>query len=98
MDSFVSVGKQILKDYCSPYASELESRSNELLLCNNKLKSIEDEINSTNIKIKEMNSKISHKLLVAVNRENKYYQKVSKIASIMRQFHNFIKSFFAPFL
>ena len=51
-----------------------------------------DKRNFYDIKIKEMNAKISHKLIVAVNKENKYYQKVSKIASTMRQFHNFIKS------
>lgn len=48
--------------------------------------------NFYDIKVKEMNSKISHKLIVAVNRENKYYQKITRIASTMRQFHNFIKS------
>jgi SAM-dependent methyltransferase len=51
-----------------------------------------DKRNFYDIKIKEMNSKISHKLIVAVNKENKYYQKVTKIAATMRQFHNFIKS------
>jgi len=44
------------------------------------------------IKVKDMNSKISHSLIVAATKENKYYQKQSKLASIMRQFHNFIKS------
>lgn len=51
-----------------------------------------DKRNFYDIKIKELNSKISHKLIVAVNKENKYYQKVSKLASTMRQYHNFIKS------
>lgn len=51
-----------------------------------------DKRNFYDIKIKEMNSKISHQLIVAVNKERKYYQKVSKIAATMRQFHNFIKS------
>nr|CAG8533233.1 5764_t:CDS:2 [Entrophospora candida] len=54
IDSFVSIGKKILEDYCSPYISELESKDNELFLCNNKLKSIEDEIKSANLKVKEM--------------------------------------------
>lgn len=48
--------------------------------------------NFYDLKTKEMNSKISHKLIVAVNRENKYYQKITRLASTMRQFHNFIKS------
>ncbi|VBB17906.1 mRNA capping enzyme [Yasminevirus sp. GU-2018] len=51
-----------------------------------------DKRNFYDIKIKEMNSKISHQLIVAVNKENKYYQKVTKIASTMRQYHNYIKS------
>lgn len=51
-----------------------------------------DKRNFYDSKIKEMNSKISHKLIVAINKENKYYQKVSKLASTMRQYHNFIKS------
>lgn len=51
-----------------------------------------DKRNFYDIKIKEMNSKISHQLIVAVNRENKYYQKQTKLASTMRQYHNFIKS------
>lgn len=44
------------------------------------------------IKIKKMNATISHKLIVSANKENKYYQKVSKIADIMRQWHGYIKS------
>lgn len=44
------------------------------------------------IKIKEMNAKISNELIATVNRENKYYQKITKIASSMRHYHNFIKS------
>lgn len=44
------------------------------------------------IKIKEMNAKISQELIATVNRENKYYQKVTKIATAMRHYHNFIKS------
>lgn len=48
--------------------------------------------NFYDIKIKEMNSKISHRDIAQVNKENKYYQKVTKIASTMRQYHNFIKS------
>jgi len=51
-----------------------------------------DNRNFYDIKIKDMNSKISHKLIVAINKENKYYQKVTKLASTMRQYHNFIKS------
>jgi SAM-dependent methyltransferase len=51
-----------------------------------------DKRNFYDIKIKEMNSKISHQMIVAVNKENKYYQKVTKIAATMRQYHNFIKS------
>ena len=31
------------------------------------------------IKIKKMNATISHKLIVAANRENKYFQKISYI-------------------
>lgn len=48
--------------------------------------------NFYDIKIKEMNAKISHQLIVAINKENRYYQKVSKLASTMRDFHNYIKS------
>jgi SAM-dependent methyltransferase len=48
--------------------------------------------NFYDIKIKEMNSKISRRDVAQVNKENKYYQKVTKIASTMRQYHNFIKS------
>ena len=48
--------------------------------------------NFYDIKIKDMNSKISHKLVIAANKENKYYQLVTKIASTMRQYHNYIKS------
>lgn len=44
------------------------------------------------IKVKELNSKISQQLIVSVNRENKYFQKVSNLAKAMRGFHNFIKS------
>jgi hypothetical protein len=44
------------------------------------------------IKIKKMNATISHKLIVAANRENKYFQKVSKIANVMRQWHRYITS------
>lgn len=44
------------------------------------------------IKIKKMNATISHKLIVSANKENKYYQKVSKIAFVMRQWHGYIKS------
>jgi SAM-dependent methyltransferase len=51
-----------------------------------------DKRNFYDIKIKDMNSKISQQLIATINKENKYYQKVSKIASTMRQFHNFIKS------
>jgi SAM-dependent methyltransferase len=51
-----------------------------------------DKRNFYDIKLKEMNSKISHQQIVAVNKENKYYQKVTKIASTMRDYHNFIKS------
>lgn len=51
-----------------------------------------DKRNFFDIKIKELNSKISHQNIVSVNRENKYYQKVSKLAKTMRDFHNFIKS------
>lgn len=48
--------------------------------------------NFYDIKIKEMNSKISLRDIAKVNKENKYYQKVTNIASTMRQYHNFIKS------
>jgi hypothetical protein len=48
--------------------------------------------NFYDIKIKDMNSKISHQLVVQANKENRYYQKVSTLASIMRQYHNYIKS------
>lgn len=48
--------------------------------------------NFYDIKIKELNSKISHQMIVATNKENKYYQKVTKIASTMRQYHQYIKS------
>jgi hypothetical protein len=48
--------------------------------------------NFYDIKIKEMNSKISLRDVAQVNKENKYYQKVSKIAAVMRNYHNFIKS------
>jgi len=44
------------------------------------------------IKIKEMNSKISKELVAAINREKKYYQKITKLAETMRQMHNMIKS------
>jgi mRNA capping family enzyme len=43
-------------------------------------------------KIAAMNKTIDHALIVEVNKENKYYQKQTKIASTMRQYHNFIKS------
>ena len=43
-------------------------------------------------KIANMNSKIDHDLIVEVNKENKYYQKQSKLAASMRNYHNFIKS------
>lgn len=43
-------------------------------------------------KITEMNKKIDHDLIVEVNKENKYYQKQTRLASAMRQYHNFIKS------
>lgn len=48
--------------------------------------------NFYDIKIKELNSKITHQSVVAANKENKYYQIVTELASTMRQFHNFIKS------
>lgn len=48
--------------------------------------------NFYDIKINSMNAKISHQLIVAVNRENKYYQKITKLASVLRQYHNFVKS------
>lgn len=48
--------------------------------------------NFYDIKIKEMNSKISLRDIAQVNKENKYYQKVTSLASVMRQFHNFVKS------
>lgn len=44
------------------------------------------------IKIKKMNSTISHKLIIAANRENRYYQKTSKIANVMRQWHGYVKT------
>jgi SAM-dependent methyltransferase len=43
-------------------------------------------------KIAQMNKTIDHALIVEVNKENKYYQKQTKLASTMRQYHNFIKS------
>jgi SAM-dependent methyltransferase len=43
-------------------------------------------------KISEMNKSIDHSLIVEVNKENKYYQKQTKLAYTMRQYHNFIKS------
>lgn len=48
--------------------------------------------NFYDIKIKKMNDTISHKLIVVANRENKYYQKVSKIGYNMRQWHSYLKS------
>ena len=51
-----------------------------------------DNRNFYDIKKKEMNSKISHELIIAINKEKKYYQKVSKIAETMRDYHNWIKS------
>lgn len=48
--------------------------------------------NFYDIKIKDMNSKISHQLVIAANKENRYYQKVSNLATSMRQYHNYIKS------
>ncbi len=51
-----------------------------------------DKRNFYDIKIKEMNAKISHQLIATVNKENKYYQKITKLAYTMRQFHNFLKS------
>jgi SAM-dependent methyltransferase len=44
------------------------------------------------IKIKSMNSKISHKLIVDINKQNKYYQVISKTGDKLRKFHNIIKS------
>jgi SAM-dependent methyltransferase len=43
-------------------------------------------------KIAQMNKTIDHALIVEVNKENKYYQKQTKLAATMRQYHNFIKS------
>uniref|UniRef100_A0A6C0DZH6 mRNA (guanine-N(7))-methyltransferase n=1 Tax=viral metagenome TaxID=1070528 RepID=A0A6C0DZH6_9ZZZZ len=43
-------------------------------------------------KIKEMNAKVSHGIIIAANKENKYYQKVSYLAKTMRDFHSFMKS------
>jgi len=51
-----------------------------------------DKHNYYDIKIKEMNDKISHSLIIASAKENKYYQQQSKLAEVMRQYHNFIKS------
>lgn len=48
--------------------------------------------NFYDIKIKEMNSKIDQRYIAQINKENKYYQKVTSLAATMRQFHNFIKS------
>ena len=43
-------------------------------------------------KIAAMNKTIDHALIVEVNKENKYYQKQTRLASTMRDYHNFIKS------
>jgi len=48
--------------------------------------------NHYDIKIRDMNSRISHTMIIQANKENKYYQKQTKLAEVMRQFHNFIKS------
>ena len=43
-------------------------------------------------KIQEYNSKIDHSLIISTNNENQYYQKITKLAKDMRNFHNWIKS------
>jgi SAM-dependent methyltransferase len=48
--------------------------------------------NKYNDKIQELNNRIEHNLIVSVTRENKYYQKITKLAKTMRSFHNWIKS------
>jgi DNA-directed RNA polymerase subunit L len=42
--------------------------------------------------IKKINSRVDNKLIIESNREKKYYQKKTDLASSMRQFHNAIKS------
>ncbi len=51
-----------------------------------------DKRNAYDIKIRDMMNNMNHSLIVAANKENRYYQKQSKLAHDMRQFHNFIKS------
>ena len=44
-------------------------------------------------KIKELNAKVSHGLVIAANKENKYYQKKNLLAKKMGEFHSgFMKS------
>uniref|UniRef100_A0A6C0BER3 mRNA (guanine-N(7))-methyltransferase n=1 Tax=viral metagenome TaxID=1070528 RepID=A0A6C0BER3_9ZZZZ len=43
-------------------------------------------------KIKDMNSKISHQLIVSINKDKKYYQKTLLKRENLNNYHNFIKS------
>jgi hypothetical protein len=45
-----------------------------------------------NDKIQELNANVGHELIISATKENKYYQKIYKLASKMRAFHNWIKS------
>jgi SAM-dependent methyltransferase len=44
------------------------------------------------LKMKEINNRITKDVIIASNKEKRYYQKKNKIADTMRQFHNAIKS------
>jgi len=48
--------------------------------------------NFYDIKIKDMNNRISHSMIIQSAKENKYYQKKTNLGKSMRQYHNFIKS------
>lgn len=43
-------------------------------------------------KVIELRAKIGHELIISATKENVYYQKKTKLAHSMKQFHNFIKS------
>ena len=43
-------------------------------------------------KIEYLQKKIGHELIVAASKQNAYYQKITNLATTMRQYHNWIKS------
>lgn len=45
-----------------------------------------------NDKIQELNNRVGHSLIVSAAKENKYYQKITKLGKTFRAFHNWLKS------